>query len=148
MNPKAHIKHFRQNYFITNQIFVRQATISILLLISHTSRCATCKLLLSSSVTTPRRTFTTEHRMSVIHTKNRSAFAERSYEFRQLSTFPGSHPPSIIDVKELNFCVRHGNRWFLLAIVTGFLFLRVLALSKLNNVSSYDSFLSNSYLFA
>ena len=39
--------------------------------------------------------------------------------FRQLSTFPGSRPPSIIDVKELNFCVRHGNRWILLAIVTG-----------------------------
>ena len=44
--------------------------------------------------------------------------------FRQLSTFPGSHPPSIIDVKELNFCVRHGNRWFLLAIVTGSSLLR------------------------
>ena len=41
--------------------------------------------------------------------------------FRQLSTFPGSRPPSIIDVKELNFCVRHGNRWILLAIATGFL---------------------------
>ena len=40
------------------------------------------------------------------------------YSFRQLSTFPGSHPPSIIDVKELNFCVRYGNRWILLAIVT------------------------------
>ena len=40
--------------------------------------------------------------------------------FQQLPTFPGSHPPSIIGVKELNFCVRHGNRWFLFAIATEF----------------------------
>ena len=43
--------------------------------------------------------------------------------FRQLSTLPGSRPPSTIDVKELNFRVRHGNGWILLAIVTGFSFL-------------------------
>ena len=54
--------------------------------------------------------------------------------FRQLSTFPGSLPPSIIDVKELNFRVRDGNGWFLLAIVTGFS-LEVVP-SKLNNVLS------------
>ena len=40
--------------------------------------------------------------------------------FRQLSTFPCSLPQSIIDVKELNFRVRDGNGWGLLAIVTGF----------------------------
>ena len=40
--------------------------------------------------------------------------------FRQLSTFPGGRPPSIIDVKELNFRVRYGNGWILLAIITGF----------------------------
>ena len=40
--------------------------------------------------------------------------------FRQLSTFPGSLPPSIIDAKDLNFCVRHGYRCFLFAIITGF----------------------------
>ena len=38
--------------------------------------------------------------------------------FRQLSTFPGSRPPSIIDVKELNFRVRDGNGWGLFAIAT------------------------------
>ena len=43
--------------------------------------------------------------------------------FRQLSTLPGSRPPSTIDVKELNFRVRHGNGWILLAIVTGSLYL-------------------------
>ena len=35
-----------------------------------------------------------------------------------LSIFPGSHPPSIVDADELNFCVRDGNRWTLIAINT------------------------------
>ena len=39
---------------------------------------------------------------------------------RQRPTFPGSFPPSIIGAKELNFCVRDGNRCGLFAIVTGF----------------------------
>ena len=34
-------------------------------------------------------------------------------------TFPGSFPPSIIGAKELNYCVRDGNRCGLPAIVTG-----------------------------
>ena len=38
--------------------------------------------------------------------------------FRQLSIFPGSLPPSIVDVKELNFRVRYGNGWGLFAIAT------------------------------
>ena len=38
----------------------------------------------------------------------------------QRPTFPGSFPPSIIGAKELNYCVRDGNRCDLLAIVTGF----------------------------
>ena len=37
---------------------------------------------------------------------------------RQRPTFPGGLPPSIISAKELNFCVRYGNRCILLAIVT------------------------------
>ena len=40
---------------------------------------------------------------------------------RQRPTFPGSFPPSIIGAKELNFCVRDGNRCGLFAIVTGFI---------------------------
>ena len=35
--------------------------------------------------------------------------------------FPGGRPPSIIGAKELNYCVRDGNRCDLLAIVTAFL---------------------------
>ena len=35
-----------------------------------------------------------------------------------LLIFPGSHPPSIVSVHELNFCVRNGNRWTLMTINT------------------------------
>ena len=35
-----------------------------------------------------------------------------------LPIFPGSHPPSIVGADELNFCVRDGNRWTLIAINT------------------------------
>ena len=35
-----------------------------------------------------------------------------------LPIFPGSHPPSIVGACELNFCVRDGNRWTLIAINT------------------------------
>ena len=39
---------------------------------------------------------------------------------RHRSIFPGSHPPSIFDTDELNFCVRNGNRWILIASNTDF----------------------------
>ena len=44
----------------------------------------------------------------------------RSCEFLvfALLIFPGSHPPSIVSVHELNFCVRDGNRWTLMTINT------------------------------
>ena len=35
-----------------------------------------------------------------------------------LPIFPGNHPPSIVGVHELNFCVRDGNRWTLMTINT------------------------------
>ena len=35
-----------------------------------------------------------------------------------LLIFPGSRPPSIVSVHELNFCVRDGNRWTLMTINT------------------------------
>ena len=38
--------------------------------------------------------------------------------FRRRPTFPGSFPPSIISAKELNYCVRDGNRCILSAIIT------------------------------
>ena len=37
-----------------------------------------------------------------------------------LPIFPGSHPPSIVGACELNFCVRDGNRWDLIAINTDY----------------------------
>ena len=43
-----------------------------------------------------------------------------------LPIFPGSRPPSIVGANELNFCVRDGNRWTLIAINTNYLYLRLL----------------------
>ena len=42
----------------------------------------------------------------------------RNINASQRSILPGSHPPSTFDAKELNFCVRDGNRCGLFAIVT------------------------------
>ena len=62
---------------------------------------------------------------------------------RQRPTFPGSFPPSIIGARELNFCVRDGNRCILSAIVTGFTLLNwmstkaVLSLKPLVKRSTY-----------
>ena len=38
-----------------------------------------------------------------------------------LPIFPGSHPPSIVGVHVLNFCVRDGNRWTHMTINTNYL---------------------------
>ena len=38
---------------------------------------------------------------------------------RQRPTLPGRFQPSTIGAKRLNFCVRDGNRWIPLAIITG-----------------------------
>ena len=38
-----------------------------------------------------------------------------------LPIFPASHPASIVDEYELNFCVRDGNRWTLVPISTNYL---------------------------
>ena len=37
-----------------------------------------------------------------------------------LPIFPASRPASIVDADELNFCVRDGNRWTLIAINTNY----------------------------
>ena len=42
-----------------------------------------------------------------------------------LPIFPGSRPPSIVGADELNFCVRDGNRWTLIAINTNFIWTAV-----------------------
>ena len=38
---------------------------------------------------------------------------------RRRPTLPGRCQPSTISAKRLNFCVRYGNRWIPLAIITG-----------------------------
>ena len=40
-------------------------------------------------------------------------------EIRQLPILPYSVPYSTFGNAELNFCVRNGNRWILVAIITG-----------------------------
>ena len=40
-------------------------------------------------------------------------------KIRRRSTLPGRYQPSTLDAKRLNCCVRNGNRWDPLAIVTG-----------------------------
>ena len=41
------------------------------------------------------------------------------YGIRRRPTLPGRFQPSTISAERLNFCVRYGNRWIPLAIVTG-----------------------------
>ena len=42
----------------------------------------------------------------------------RLFYMLALPIFPASHPASIVGADELNFCVRDGNRWTLIAINT------------------------------
>ena len=59
---------------------------------------------------------------STLTLKKEARFRELLFQpKRQRPTFPGSLPPSIISAKELNFCVRYGNRCDLLAIATAYL---------------------------
>ena len=50
--------------------------------------------------------------------KNRLAKSEAVFFVLALPIFPASHPASIVGADELNFCVRDGNRWTLVAINT------------------------------
>ena len=54
-----------------------------------------------------------------------------------LSIFPASHPASIVDEYELNFCVRDGNRWTLTAINTN-----CMSSSFLENINYYTTLFS------
>ena len=91
--------------------------------------------------------YTTNQNVCQVFSDNRlRIFILRRNQFRQLSTFPGSHPPSIIDVKELNFCVRHGNRWILLAIATGWSACTLKTEQYIWWVSLFLSFLTTTHL--
>ena len=61
---------------------------------------------------------------------------------RQLPIFPARHQASIFGVDELNFCVRNGNRWDLIAIITDLRSKGPLDPSKLNK----QTFLSNEFI--
>ena len=47
-----------------------------------------------------------------------------------LSIFPASHPASIVDEYELNFCVRYGNRWTLTPISTNYIYVNDLSVGN------------------
>ena len=64
-----------------------------------------------------------------------------------LPIFPGSHPPSIVGVHELNFCVRDGNRWTLMTINTNFCGW-LLTISMSNDFSSSNALHSNTSIRA
>ena len=59
--------------------------------------------------------------LSIFQNKNRLVFTKR-FLVLALPIFPASHPASIVGADELNFCVRDGNRWTLVAINTNYLF--------------------------
>ena len=52
--------------------------------------------------------------------ENRKAPTFRLRLVFALLIFPGSYPPNIVSAHELNFCVRDGNRWTLMAINTNY----------------------------
>ena len=59
---------------------------------------------------------------------------------RHLPIFPSRHQLSIFGVCELNFCVRNGNRWFLTAISTGYIFFSFQdALSSIPSGDSWEN---------
>ena len=51
---------------------------------------------------------------------HKKALTFRSELMLALPIFPASHPASIVGADELNFCVRDGNRWTLIAINTNY----------------------------
>ena len=56
----------------------------------------------------------------VTDAKKASPIGETFLFMLALPIFPASHPASIVGADELNFCVRDGNRWTLIAINTNY----------------------------
>ena len=54
------------------------------------------------------------------HRKQDCILSNAVFVVLALSIFPASRPASIVDADELNFCVRDGNRWTLIAINTNY----------------------------
>ena len=59
-----------------------------------------------------------------------------------LLIFPGSHPPSIVSVHELNFCVRDGNRWTLMTINTNYSIVQLLLEQSLVTHTGFEPMLT------
>ena len=59
-----------------------------------------------------------------------------------LPIFPGSRPPSIVGVHELNFCVRDGNRWTLMTINTNYIIVQPELLQSLVTRTGFEPMLT------
>ena len=59
-----------------------------------------------------------------------------------LPIFPGSRPPSIVGVHELNFCVRDGNRWTLMTINTNYIIVQLSLLQSLVTRTGFEPMLT------
>ena len=59
-----------------------------------------------------------------------------------LPIFPGSHPPSIVGVHVLNFCVRDGNRWTHMTINTNFIIVQLSLLQSLVTHTGFEPMLT------
>ena len=59
-----------------------------------------------------------------------------------LPIFPGSHPPSIVGVHVLNFCVRDGNRWTHMTINTNYIIVQLSLLQSLVTRTGFEPMLT------
>ena len=59
-----------------------------------------------------------------------------------LPIFPGRHQPSIVGANELNFCVRDGNRWTLIAINTNYEMSFLIFLRKMVTHTGFEPMLT------
>ena len=59
-----------------------------------------------------------------------------------LPIFPGRHQPSIVGANELNFCVRDGNRWTLIAINTNYQMSFLIYLGKMVTHTGFEPMLT------
>ena len=59
-----------------------------------------------------------------------------------LPIFPGRHQPSIVGAYELNFCVRDGNRWTLIAINTNYQMSFLIYLEKMVTHTGFEPMLT------
>ena len=81
----------------------------------------------------PRVAFSRPRYIMALEKRSRSSNSFSG--IRRRPTLPGRCQPSTISAKRLNFCVRYGNRWIPLAIITGNCFLLSIFAASLSRSS-------------